>query len=263
MAKIIRKIGQTIRTKFHGNSAWWLNFSSAFVGTLLGIVLTFGITAFINFKNKQATAQQITLYTMRTISRNIYRNTNKLKEFEVRDSINKIVLEKYENNDLENLSLEDATAFASQLYQLNLIADNRSTESIFMSDIDIWSNVDNAKVIEVVGESFDAMRLIDKTAEELNHFFNDLYANFYRKKAKYSALSPEQKSRIVIKEILDDTDVYLRFSVHYPMKISMMKMSLQLLNFQFEWLKMRLNITDSDIENAFSDSSFDQSLESF
>lgn len=258
---MFKRIGHKIRSFYHRNLAWCMDFSSAFVGTLLGIALTFGISAFIDFKDKQAAAKRITLYTMRTISQGIHRNEGNLRVFEARDSIYKIVLEKYDNNAMDSLSVQDATAFAAQLYNFNSHSENRSTEAIFMSDVDVWSNIDNTKVIEAVGESFDVLRSVENMSEELHQFFNDLYPVFYGKLAKYNKLENEQRAQKIISEVLSDTDVYLRFSLYYPIKISMLKYWLKVLNVQFEWLKMTLNITDNDIIDAFSDSSFDSLLE--
>lgn len=127
---------------FHVNKNWWDSFTSCFVGTLLGVFLTFGISGYLEKKEQEENERKILMIS-------INRLDNSFRVYkQAADSLNeeqlvftKIVKDFREKTNI--LTKDDFDHLYEYLFVTNelWLPFDTMTENIFNSNIEIWKTL--------------------------------------------------------------------------------------------------------------------------
>ena len=141
-------------------SPWIKDVLSGFVATTLGIVLTFGTTAYIEHKQQKQTANTITKRTLRYI----YTSSNSLQKeaasMEKSDSIFKYFNKLYPDS-IEYADPAKAELFCQYLGDFSFGFQNTTVEDIFSSSYSIWESIGDDDFIDFVGSSFGIINKVN------------------------------------------------------------------------------------------------------
>ena len=178
----------------------------AFAATTLSIILTFGTTGVIN-RVKQKQERRLTALMVISSIEQFARDLEDIeKDLAYKDSLATWLL---------SLTPKDVTALGDDKLEVvyytvlnptNAIRD-KTSETIFSSNIDTWKNMGNFKFIDNVGWCFSYMDII---AEEYNRIVNDinavnsrivLHPNDYPGNTKMEKLLHDEEIRSGLKQI--------------------------------------------------------------
>lgn len=152
------------------------------IGTVLGIVLTVGVTYCSEKKDKEAMARKVVMLTIHNLDVEIRSMERLVDELASQDSILNYVAQRQKS--LDTISPDTLDMFVSALYSHRIIPIDSSTETIFSSNFEIWKYIDDPKVI---GRIANCYSLMNKCGEEYDRIDKEKYDSFI---TVYDAVDP-------------------------------------------------------------------------
>ena len=141
------------KTKKWTLSPWMSGFLTSLLGTTISIALTFGTTAWVNAKKKKEAQRQTAMMVIHDINTNIKSMEATRDEIEKNYEDVKYFMEYMDNPesaDQERLLEAINGSLGILIHSEQSASLNESTEKIFSSSLDAWSNLDNMRFIENV-----------------------------------------------------------------------------------------------------------------
>ncbi len=136
---------------------WWSNTTSAFVGTLMGIVITFGTTAYIENNREKKLNDKIIIYSMRNIDMTIESIEKLQVSLEKEDSLFSFIYNNYPDN-LEQIADSTIAEFIEALKYYNVQSPNKSAESIFTNNIETLQTANDIILVENISACFSLIK---------------------------------------------------------------------------------------------------------
>ena len=148
-------------------SKHWEHLVLSILGTTISILLTFGVNKMIGKSKQQADRRLAAVRVMSNIEA-YARQLDRVHDHTMSaDTMaNYILLHQHE---LDKFSEQTLLQFVLTSAPDVMITYDNSAEQIFTSSFDIWRNVDNARFIDVAGQSFHTMSIY---TEEFNKWIN-------------------------------------------------------------------------------------------
>ena len=137
---------------------------TSLVGTVVGIVLTFGTTFYVEKKNKAEMAHQtvvITLHNLDARIDNLKESTAKMSHI---DTLFQAVL-KHTPTDLDKMNPDTLLAAYDAFTYLD-ISENVA-ESIFSNSIEVWEYMDDERIIGRISNCYMVSNYCTETQKEL------------------------------------------------------------------------------------------------
>lgn len=150
--------------KFH-ISDFWSNTLASTIGTIVGIVLTFGTSHLIERRQEAARERHIALMVIHDIDDYCNLVESTVKELEEIDSINNFILD-YVSEDSVEIADSTLEFFEEELFGFHAWIYNTTTQNIFNSNIEIWQDISDKHFIENVGQCFHAISLLKEMQKE-------------------------------------------------------------------------------------------------
>lgn len=128
------------------NRDWWQNAIGATFGTLVGIILTFGTTFYMESKDKADMARKtvkITLHNLDVRIRFMQREVETLKK---QDSLFRHVTAYYPDS-LQQLDEGTLRKFIETFIDRQFYLTDKKSENIFSHSFDVWKYLDDEKII--------------------------------------------------------------------------------------------------------------------
>ena len=148
-------------------SKHWEYLVLSVLGTTISIILTFGINKMAGKAKQKADRRLAAVRVMSNIEA-YARQLDRVHEYSLTaDTVASYVL--YHQHELDKFSEETLLQFVLTSAPEAMITYDKSAEKIFTSGFDIWRNVDNARFIDIAGQSFHTMSIY---TEEVNNWIN-------------------------------------------------------------------------------------------
>lgn len=173
--KLMRRI---IKKVYLVNRGWWDSFTSCFVGTLLGIGITFWISGYLEKKSNEEMERRIRLLSLSSIQRFIESSKKESKECLYTDSILTEVLDYYPDS-IEYIPDNLVGECYGNLSGFRFYGADESADNI-SSNIEVWNSVENISDIRVIGDIFAAKRIITWMSSEMTRIKKQIYRNVIR-----------------------------------------------------------------------------------
>lgn len=162
-------INMANRNKGLSAREWFEQVSIAFIGTVLGIIVTVGVTLWQQRKEQHEMADKITQMTLYNINLRIasfQEHLSLLKEQQAAyDSIMKYMPDRIDKIDPDSLK-----AYYSKVNYLYFGMHDMKTEEIFGSSIDVWKAFDDVKVINRISNCYSILDFCEQKFELLNNY---------------------------------------------------------------------------------------------
>lgn len=152
---------------YNNNKGWWDSFSSCFVGTLLGIGITFGLSDYIGKKNQEEMQRKITVLSMRNLRNNIDTFKSLEKNNLHTDSIFQEVLRYYPDS-ISYIPKELVGQFFSELTTYKITEETSYSDNVFSSNIEVWESIDNLETIEIINSIISLKNITYNSVNKLN-----------------------------------------------------------------------------------------------
>ena len=159
-------------------SDFWKQTLSCTLGTIIGIVLTFGTSAWIDNREKEATERTAALMVIHNLDGFCDELEETTKYLQTVDSINMKVLAAKDK--LETIPEDTLELFVSGFFSFQFSPNDETAETIFSSNIETWKSIDNSEFIELAGQCFSAKRFLVKFQERLEAEKNELTDMFMK-----------------------------------------------------------------------------------
>ncbi|HJH65175.1 MAG TPA: hypothetical protein OIM59_11220 [Bacteroides mediterraneensis] len=169
MRKIIEKI-------YLVNRAWWDSFTSCFIGTLLGIGITFWISGYLEKKSNKEMEHRIQLLSLSNIKQFIASSKTQSKKCLYIDSIFTEVLDYYPDS-IEYVPENLVSECYNNLMSFDLYAADESADNMLNSNIEVWNSMENISDISAIGDIFAGKRMINWMSSEMNRIKRQIYRN--------------------------------------------------------------------------------------
>lgn len=143
------------------------------VGTVLGIVLTIGVTYYSEKKDKEEMARKVVMLTIHNLDVSIRSMERLVDELAGQDSILDYVAQRQRLT--ATIAPDTLGMFVSALYSHRIRPIDSSTEAIFSSNFEIWKYIDDPKVI---GRIANCYSLLNECGEEYGRIEKDKYDTF-------------------------------------------------------------------------------------
>lgn len=169
----MKKIIQNITKR----NIWLVNFTSCLAGTILGIILTFGISTYI----QEQQSRELSLKTIKFSLSNIERNLESI-EYEVEKSayLDSLFQSLYKHYPLGASEVDKDTLFMffEAFFSLDFDIIDNSAQSIFSTNIETWKNSDNLELLEDIGDCFSIIEQFNYQRSRINTIKEDFTSEY-------------------------------------------------------------------------------------
>ncbi len=230
-------MGKFIKDKNH----WLDSFTSCFLGTLLGILVTFGSNAIIQHKDKVKLEERALMITLNDIKQSLKYMNVLLDSSLQKDSVYQIVYNHYiYGADTQGFNDETLDLFYKKARLTIPFAFDNSAENIFTHNIEIWETLEDPALVEWIGLLFSLKKDFFENVKELDNLQLDVLY-------KYTA-SNINKKEFIAKEYLEYPETrYFICKHHSDMKL--LKHIVRRTEDAFSYIKEGLHITDEEIDS--------------
>lgn len=228
---------------FTAHKAWWSNATSSFVGTLLGIIVTFGTTSYLNQREKEETMRKTILLTINSVNNYVKTMEDEVAQMQVYDTIFRAVL-KYHPDELHKVSKDTISLFFSSLSDFRINGDATSTENIFSHNMDIWKSMDDITAFGMIEECFTCKKMLKNLYQETENMRRQLFLDFCSAQDFNNYKTAEAAIRAFFK--YKPEAFYLL--IEYNAKSKMMEYSLKTYKKLCKKAKILLNVTDEELK---------------
>lgn len=172
---------EKLKKIYHVNTGWWDSFTSCFVGTLLGIAITFGVTYIDTRVRDKATERKIQIITVGKMEQAINRISRRVEALKESDSLYVEVLGYWQEDRLDEIPDGLVVAFYEKLMQVSFQTQNSSAMEIFRSNVEIWKTMDPVSIdameslLDVIESSYE---LISKVDSELGKIRSNIMEKY-------------------------------------------------------------------------------------
>ena len=225
-------------------SDFWKQTLICTLGTIIGIVLTFGTSTWIENREKQAIERRAALMVIHNLDGfcdDLEETTNYLQ---TADSINMKVLAAKDR--LETIPEDTLEMFASNFFTFQFSPNDQTAENIFSSNIETWKSIDSSEFIELAGQCFSAKRLLVKFQERLEAEKNDL-TDMFLKTIVYADKPTESFSEIAA-TMLRSATFRSFIKKQHDFYLQGMLEGLKVLRHQTDNCKRLMNVTDEELQ---------------
>lgn len=151
-----------------------MNASAATFGTILGIVLTVGVTYWQQMKEQEEMTRKIAKITLHNIDVRLSILKERCETLAAQDSIFG-KLQSYMPDRLEELGEDSLNVYWNILIRKNLIAQDIKSENIFSNSFDIWKYLDDERVIGRISNCYSFIDLGEKTLDDIEQKLEEAY----------------------------------------------------------------------------------------
>lgn len=225
-------------------SDFWIQTLSCTLGTVIGIVLTFGTSAWLEYREKQEMERTAALMVIHNLDSFCEELDETVKGLQPIDSICAKVLDAKDR--LETVPEDTLQLFVNSFLSHFFNTYDQTAETIFSSNIETWKSIDNREFIELVGNCFSGKRLIVKFQERLQAEKNDMTDLFLKTIvfADKPAESVHEKAAAILRSATFCTFIKKQHSFYLPS----LKLGLNILREKTDKCKQMMNVTDEELQ---------------
>ena len=182
--------------------SWWKDASIATIGTILGIILTFGTTGYLEDRQQKLMADKTVKLAIHNLDASISNMEKLVNEMKQNDSIYHRTVALMPDS-LSMMCVDSLQmvigSFGSRRYY---ITDN-STKEIFSSSFEVWQNLDDTKVIGRIGNCYSILNTCSKEYDKISDLINQAHFEFIKERLPEDYPSTEE----AVKTFLSRHDV--------------------------------------------------------
>lgn len=237
---------EELKKIYHVNTGWWDSFSSCFIGTLLGIGITFGISWYNAEQEKLETERRIQIMMVGSIEREFESFRSIYNDYKQKDSIISNFLGLYNKKD--EIPRELLNALMNSLISFKFNSLDSSYEKVFSNNIEVWKSM-KFNDVKTLGEMLSGLRMIGDIYSQINNSKNVVVDNI-NKEIYLQDENVDYKDVIdVIYKKPENFNALLKMQLY----INLLGLSLDGCERHFEQIKKNMNVTDEELSELEDD----------
>lgn len=236
---------RSIKSIYNSNKVWWDSFTSCFVGTLLGIVITFGVSYLNTRSENRKTERKIQLITVNKIEQALNHIEERVETLKQSDSVFIAVHDYWDRDRLDEIPEDLIAAFYESLMRINFQTEGNTAIDMFRSNVEIWKTMDPLSIdameslLDIIQLSYDMISKVESDIATVRsnimkeHFITRLDTPAEVTGAFFS--DPENTNLMIFANL--NISILDSFVPHFKN--------------MFKELKVYLDITEQDMENLY------------
>lgn len=238
-------MNRKIKAIYNANRNWWDSFTSCFIGTLLGIGITFWVSGAIAHREKVETERRIQLLTLDDLQNNITSLKTQGEVMLQTDSLFQQALACYPDR-LDEISADLAGRIYSAVLTPGQYSGNRMAETMFTDNIEVWKSIDDLSVIRIIGDTFVMQNDMAACLDRLNGIKERLLTNIGHQQAVLDFNDHHEAMRCFF-----GTKENLNLLMQFQMQSHVLHLGTQLLDEMLTRIKEKLGITDEELAQLY------------
>lgn len=232
---------KTIAKIYRINTGWWDSFTSCFVGTLLGIVITFGISGYISRAEHRKNDRTMQIIAVGKIEENVMQLKLHANELKRTDSLCSRMLSYYPDS-LDLVPARLVVDFLQDIEKTRSAFFDHSVSNIMLGNAEIWESMSPA-AITVLDKTLLLTGYLMEVLKEVQEEKKTLNENLSLKHYSSTFRTIQDASRAIFE---DPQNVYLLSEI--PALIRHLNAMLPSCDSVLLQVKTNMNITDKDFE---------------
>lgn len=225
-------------------SDFWKQTLSCTLGTVIGIILTFGTSAWIEYREKQETERTAALMVIHNLDSFVQDLALMVKELQTIDEVNTKVLAAKDH--LDTVSEDTLSMFVTGILSHNFNTIDETAETIFSSNIETWKSIGNSEFIELAGNCFSAKRLMVKFQEQLEAEKDEL-SDMLLEKVTYSD-HPTESLQETVATILRSSRCRRHIKKQGDFYLRGMEQGVKVIREKTDQCMRLMNVTDEELK---------------
>lgn len=226
-------------------SDFWIQTASSTLGTVIGIVITFGTTAYLQYQDQKEAERTAALMVIHNLDRFCGRLAEDIRDIEAEDSLNIAVWQHYPDS-LDEISSDTLKLFIRQLLSRHISVSDNTAENIFSSNIDTWKNIGSSEFIENAGKCFSAKRFLMKLQEDLYEEKQTVY-DIYNRAIVFNAPANQGLTEHVA-QVFRSADICCFIQEQHEYYLGFLRTGLAALREQNDKNKRLMGVTDDELQ---------------
>lgn len=173
MRKLIEKI-------YGSNRSWWDNFTSCFIGSLLGIGITFAISGYLEYRNNKELEHTIQLMNVAYMDLIVSDFKEKEESVLYLDSLFRESL-RYCPDSIYSIPPGCLQDVYKELLLITVSGKNNSIENIVNNSLELWTSAENLSIVTDINEFYADKKAADNCIKEITSIREKLYDNITKK----------------------------------------------------------------------------------
>ena len=161
--------------------SWWKDASIATVGTILGIILTFGTTGYLEDHQQKLMADKTVKLAIHNLDASISNMEQLVDEMKQNDSIYHRAVALMPDS-LGMMSIDSLQRIISSFGSIRYYITDNSTKEIFSSSFEVWQNLDDTKVIGRIGNCYSILSTCSKEYDRISRLANQVHFEFIKER---------------------------------------------------------------------------------
>lgn len=189
--------------------SWWKDVTTATTGTIIGIIVTFGTTAYLEHKTQKEMSGKTVLMTIHNIDASIKNMRNLVGEMQSNDSLYCRAMSLMPDN-LCAMGTDSLQMVVSKFCSSRFYTTDNSTRQIFSSSFEVWQNLDDTKVISRIGNCYSMLDVCYKLYDKAEKLRLDAYKMYWNDMPPQDYADTQE----AVKAFLKRNDVRYALEVH-------------------------------------------------
>ena len=221
---------------------WWGETMTSLVGTVVGIVLTFGTTFYMEKKDKADMARKTVIITLHNLDSRITNLEQGMAWMNHVDTLFRVV-SRHGAGDLQGVPADTLlAAFDIFTYQDIQLSENIA-ESIFANSIEVWEYMDDERIIGRISNCYAFSNFCAEVQQQLQEERTAIFKD-YLKQLKVMEHTPE-----AARGFLSRPDVQFHLDMH-SLRTGMLNNTLKIIVRMHERNKQELGIPQEELDAA-------------
>lgn len=161
--------------------SWWKDATVATTGTILGIILTFGTTGYLEDRQQKLMADKTVKLAIHNLDASISNMEKLVEEMKQNDSIYHRAVALMPDS-LKMMSIDSLQMIVSSFGSRRYYITDNSTKEIFSSSFEVWQNVDDTKVIGRIGNCYSILSTCSREYDRINNLTNQAHFEFVKER---------------------------------------------------------------------------------
>ncbi len=244
------------KEKFY-DRGWWKDAVSCTFGTLVGIFLTFGITAYLDHGSKRDIVRKTVKMSIHNIDVSIERFDKDIQALMQEDSLYQYIFANIDR--LDQVPLDTLYGFVNAIGSEQLGDLEDATSSIFTGSFEVWQYIDDEKVIGRMNNAFSIIQTYKEQYRKLCEMQRKIYVDYWSECPPMDYPTPQAAVRAMAKR----NDFRLFAFNELPARYQMMKWMVDVVRQFNERNKQVLEMSQEELDemgNLLEQNSFDMNI---
>lgn len=183
---------------------WWKGVFGGIVSTVIGIVLTFGVTAYIDQQNKREMVNKIVLYALDDLAESVDCAKETIESIAFEDSLFTTIWR--HRHALSEVDADSLNMFVQALFEacFEFHETESMTKKIFSQNIQVWEFIDDPKVFNRFSDCYTLVEYYEKTMKERQDKKRELVKIFIKERKG----NPSSSMASCVEKVLDCKEAF-------------------------------------------------------